>query len=62
MKIWESLGIHPDHTHQKSKYGLIKFLWMSFPEIGLARTQEIEIRRKTWMSFPEIGLCQAPEN
>ena len=46
----------------KTEQVLIKFLWMSFPEIGLARTQEIEIRRESWMSFPEIGLCQAPEN
>ena len=33
--------------------------WMTFPEIGLARTPEIENSVKYWMSFPEIGLCHA---
>ena len=45
----------------KTELVLIKFLWMNFPEIGLAHTPEIEIRRKNWMSFPKIGPAHTPE-
>ena len=40
----------------------MKFLWGSFPEIGLAHALEIEILRKNWMGFPKIGLFQVREN
>ena len=40
----------------------MKFLWGSFPGIGLAHALEIEIRRKNWMGFPKIGLFQTLEN
>ena len=45
-----------------TKKVLIKFSWMSFPEIDLAHAQEIEISKKYWMGSPEIGLCNSPEN
>ena len=56
--------IRLEHDLILNKTGKVpKFVWMNFPEIGLAHAPIIYkyCIQFWWMSFPEIGAAHAPE-